>query len=426
MRSILATLLCLGAVAYVQASAVPVHRQVRRQEGPVPPDTIEACIHIYDSQPGDTCASIARDWGISELQFTTYNPSAKSDCSGLIVGSAYSVEGNYGNGPPPPKPTSSTSVTSSQTTTTSTSPTATGPTPVQRGITTQCQQYYKIQDGDTCADIVNIYHTFTLQDFYLWNPSVGSNRETLFVGYYLCTGIPGTPTAPPTTTSAGATPGPSPTQSGLITTCKTFYKVVDGDYCEKIVSSYETFSVADSYTWNPAIGTRYYHAVSGDSCEVIPSKFGTFTVTQFQSWNPVGLDCGQLFLGYYYYIAVPGTPTTRSTTSTTQTTSATSSGPSPTQTGIIATCTKYYKTVSGDSCQAIWDRLGTFCVTQFISWNPAVQSDCSQLYLGYCYCIAIPGTPTTRTTTSITSKAPTPTPTGPQPQQPGIVANCNM
>ncbi|KAL9589672.1 MAG: hypothetical protein Q9203_001545 [Teloschistes exilis] len=174
--------------------------------------------------------------------------------------------------------------------------------------------------------------------------------------------------------------------------------------------------------------TKYYKAVDGDSCEIISNKFATFTVAQFETWNPaVGTDCSKLFLGYYYCIAVPGTPTTRSTTSTTKTTS-TSSGPTPTQSGIISSCTKYYKAISGDSCQVISDKFGTFIVAQFETWNPAVKSDCSQLYLDYYYCIAIPGTPTTRSTTSTrktTSKTPTPTPKGPQPQQPGIVSNCN-
>ena len=151
-------------------------------------------------------------------------------------------------------------------------------------------------------------------------------------------------------------------------------------------------------------------------------------MAQFQTWNPaVGPSCSSLLLDYYYCIAVPGTPTTRSTTSTTKTTS-TLFDHTPTQTGIISSCIKYYKTVSGDTCQVISDRFGTFGVASFISWNPAVESDCSQLYLSYYYCIAVPGTPTTRTSTSTTktmSKTPTPTPKGPQPQQPGIVSNCN-
>ncbi|KAL8996011.1 MAG: hypothetical protein Q9169_004392, partial [Polycauliona sp. 2 TL-2023] len=436
---------------------------VRRQSGPVSPDTISDCTYFYDSQPGDTCASIASEWGISLEDFVTYNPSVKPDCSGIVTGNSYCVEQNYGDGPSPSPSTSSIATTTPETGITTTSPVSTGPTPVQSGINPQCKRLAPSHDF------------VAKSSSYSWNPAVGPNCETLFVGYYVCVGLPGTPTAPPTSTSAGATPGPSPTQSGLITTCKPFYKVQDGDYCEKIATSYGTFSLADFYTWNPAIGTncgslfvgyyvcvgvpgtpttrpsttststsatssgptptqsgiissctKYYKTIAGDTCEVISNTFGTFSSSQFITWNPaVRTDCSQLNLDYYYCIAVPGTPTTRSSTTTTKTTSTTSSGPSPTQSGIIQSCTKYYTTVSGDTCQVISDRYGTFSVAQFVTWNPAVKTDCSQLYLGYYYCIAIPGTPTTRTFTSTIKIPPTPTPQGPQPQQPGIVSNCN-
>ncbi|KAL8847058.1 MAG: hypothetical protein Q9221_007877 [Calogaya cf. arnoldii] len=438
-------LLCLGTITLGHISDAAGFQHVRRQSGPVSPDTTFDCTYFYDSQPGDTCASIAADWGISLQDFNTYNPSVKADCSGLIIGNSYCVEQNYGNGPAPPPTTSSTTTTTSKLGTATTSPAPTGPTPVQSGIDPQCKQYYQVQDGDTCAGIVNKYHTFTLTDLL---------RNT--IRWISCM-------------------RPSPTQSGLVTTCKSFYKVQDGDYCEKIVSSYGTFSLADFYTWNPAIGTncgslfvgyyvcvgvpgtpttrptttstrasatstgptptqsgiissctKYYKTVSGDTCEVISNKFGLFSISEFITWNPaVQTDCSQLYLDYYYCIAVPGTPTTRSTTSTTKPTSTASSGPSPTQSGISTSCTKYYKTVSGDTCQVISDRHGTFSVAQLITWNPAVKSDCSQLFLDYYYCIAIPGTPTTRTPTSTIKTSPTPPPQGPQPQQPGIVSNCN-
>lgn len=167
-------------------------------------------------------------------------------------------------------------------------------------------------------------------------------------------------------------------------------------------------------------GVKYYRAVSGDSCTVIVDKFGTFSVSDFQEWNPaVGSACTQLFLGYYYCIAVPGTPVERP--STTGPTSPISTGPSPVQAGIVSSCTKYYEAVSGDSCQAITDQFGTFSLTEFEAWNPAVQPDCSLLFLGYYYCIAIPDTPATRPSTPAASQ----TGGGPQPQQPGIVSNCN-
>ena len=146
--------LSLGAVEY--ASAGPGHQQARRQNGPVPPDTIKDCTYFYDSQPGDTCVSIASYWGLSLEQFKTYNPSVESDCSGLIIGTAYCVEQNYGMGPAPPETTASTSSktttttsglappetttsTSSKTSTTTSGPSPTGPTPVQSGISSQCE-----------------------------------------------------------------------------------------------------------------------------------------------------------------------------------------------------------------------------------------------------------------------------------------------
>lgn len=83
--------------------------------------------------------------------------------------------------------------------------------------------------------------------------------------------------------------------------------------------------------------------------------------------------------------------------------------------------TKYYKSQSGDNCAVIAKKFGTFTVDDFISWNPAVQQDCSKLFLDYYYCVAVPGTPTT----PINSPTPTPTQHGPQPQQPGITDRCD-
>ena len=128
--------LFLGAVIICHTSAVSEHQQFRRQDGPVPPDTVKDCTYFYDSQPGDTCASIASDWGITLQQFLTYNPSVKPDCSGLRSGNAFCVEENYGNGPVAPSTTSSTRPIAS--TPTTTTPTPTGPSPVQSGINAQC------------------------------------------------------------------------------------------------------------------------------------------------------------------------------------------------------------------------------------------------------------------------------------------------
>lgn len=207
-----------------------------------------------------------------------------------------------------------------------------------------------------------------------------------------CSGIaiPGTPTAVPTTAVSTSKPStataPSPTQDGLISTCTNFYKTVKGDYCGKIVDAY-----------------------------------GTFTIDQFTQWNPaVGEDCSGLWANTYYCVGVPGTPTVRPTSSAPATT--TLAGPSPTQDGIVSTCSRYHKAVSGDTCAKIQTQYGIFSLTQFLNWNPAVGTDCSGLWLGYYYCIGLPSTPTTKPTT--TTKAPNPTPTGPSPTQDGIIPTC--
>lgn len=165
-------------------------------------------------------------------------------------------------------------------------------------------------------------------------------------------------------------------------------------------------------------GVKYYEAQSGDSCYSIANSFGTFSAADFEKWNPaVGSDRSDLFVGYYYCAGVPSTPTSR----TSMTTTATPTGPSPTQSGIVSDCTKYYQAVSGDSCQGISDSFGTFSIADFEQWNPAVGSSCDSLFVGYYYCVAVPGTPTSKTAIA----SPTPTTNGPQPQQPGIVGNCN-
>lgn len=222
---------------------------------------------------------------------------------------------------------------------------------------------------------------------------------------------------PSTNKPATSTPaGSSPTQSGIIKTCNRWHKAGSGDTCVKIVD-----------------------------------KYGTFTLMQFLSWNPaVGSDCTGLWANYYYCIGVPGTPTTRPTTATTtRPTSITApAGPSPTQSGIIKTCNKWHKAVSGESCHVIATKYKTFTVEQFIKWNPAVKADCSALWVGYYYCIgkiadprtyasdldrliALPsGIPGTPTKPPATTTKPPPKPTGctspglPTPTQPGALCQC--
>jgi len=113
--------------------AIPRAHRIRRQDGPTPSGTISDCTYFVDAASGDTCASVAAAWGITTAQFIMYNPSVKSNCSGLMIGDSYCVEEDYGKGP------ASTSTSASTSTTGPISTTTLGPTPEQSGIASNCR-----------------------------------------------------------------------------------------------------------------------------------------------------------------------------------------------------------------------------------------------------------------------------------------------
>lgn len=174
------------------------------------------------------------------------NPSVKDDCSGIKVGNSYCVEVTR-------KPTTTTSSTVS-------SPVPTGPpkpSPTQVGLIESCTTFYFAVDDDTCDSIVEAYGTFTKEEFIAWNPAVQADCTHLWAKTYYCVGIPGTPTAPPSSTTTVAptgAPKPSPTQAGLIESCINFYFAAKDDTCDSIVEKFGTFTYAQFVEWNPAVG----------------------------------------------------------------------------------------------------------------------------------------------------------------------------
>jgi hypothetical protein len=172
----------------------------------------------------------------------------------------------------------------------------------------------------------------------------------------------------------------------------------------------------------------FYFTVANDNCEKIAKKFGTFTSAEFISWNPaVGEDCSGIWAKTYYCVGIPGTPTAPVTTAAPSPTG--SPKPSPTQEGLVDSCTNFYFAVANDNCEKIAKKFGTFSSADFIKWNPAVGDDCSGIWAQTYYCVGVPGTPTAPVTTvkSITTQ---PSPTGngistPLPTQPGMVNNCD-
>lgn len=192
------------------------------------------------------------------------------------------------------------------------------PSPTQGGLTPDCQRFYQVQSGDFCQGIVDQYGTFTLSQFYTWNPAVGNTCGGLQTGFFVCVGVAGTPTMRPTSTTTSARPTttdplrPSPTQAGLTPDCRRFYLVQPGDFCQGIVDRYRAFTLSQFYSWNPAVGNT----------------------------------CGGLQAGFHVCVGVAGTPT--SPTSTAPTGVVT---PTPIQSGVISTCNRFVQSSpSGATC----------------------------------------------------------------------------
>lgn len=172
-----------------------------------------------------------------------------------------------------------------------------------------------------------------------------------------------------TSTTTSTVPSVSPTMPGLAANCDGFYKVVSGDQCNTIAAKYGV-STAQFLSWNIEVNSGTFVSSSA-------TKDETF---QSQSSNSSGTaECTNLWLGYYVCVHVAGATTTPAPAPT---------GPTPQMPGIMAGCKSFHLVQSGDSCWSIYTAAG-ISFDQFLAWNTAVDSGCSNLWLGYYVCTGI-------------------------------------
>ena len=132
---------------------------------PIQPGMVDNCESFYFVQIGDSCQSIASTNGISEQQFSTWNPAVGAGCTGLWA-STYACVGVIGFTPP-------TTTAPPPTTTTTAGNGISTPTPTQPGLVNNCERFYLVRTGDSCVDVATA-HGITLQQFTTWNPNAGS------------------------------------------------------------------------------------------------------------------------------------------------------------------------------------------------------------------------------------------------------------
>ncbi|EFQ96938.1 LysM domain-containing protein [Nannizzia gypsea CBS 118893] len=115
--------------------------------------------------------------------------------------------------------------------------------------------------------------------------------------------------------------------------------------------------------------------------------------TQFLSWNSnIQGGCDRLANAQRVCMQAPGgafpSPTASIEAPTgTDAYSTTATPAYPTQSGSIANCGRYYKASAGDSCYTISLQFG-ISFAQLQKWNPYLNAECTNLWLGYDMCVA--------------------------------------
>ncbi|KAM0187806.1 hypothetical protein ACHAPI_010957 [Fusarium lateritium] len=144
------------------------------------------------------CNDVMATYGLEFGEFYQMNPSVKSDCTGLVLGTYYcrstyplgdavGIPGwSYSEGDDSTTPSATASAP--DTSETGASGTKSGtPSPVQTGILKTCNKYHKVVKDDTCYDIAQTAN-IELSTFYKWNPAVKSDCSDLELDSYVCIG----------------------------------------------------------------------------------------------------------------------------------------------------------------------------------------------------------------------------------------------
>ncbi|KAL4733439.1 hypothetical protein BDV11DRAFT_175699 [Aspergillus similis] len=265
-------------------------------DGTPAPGSTEDCSYWIEYIQYATCELIEEVYGLTAEEFEEWNPivtEAASTCT-MLPDLYYCVQTSYVyNTPTVSASTTAVSTTASTTTTTTlaTSTTTTGsetststtltttatptpttttssasistPSPIQTGMVSDCDTFYLVVSGDSCAAIAASYD-ISLADFYAWNPAVGDTCSSLWVDDYVCVGVvdgasstavttaSSTLTSTTTTSSSGIAT-PKPYESGMVDDCDAFHLVVSGDDCETIASE-AGITLDEFYEWNPTVG----------------------------------------------------------------------------------------------------------------------------------------------------------------------------
>jgi LysM repeat protein len=352
---------------------------------PLGPNTTTNCGRYFTILPGDDCSTVSLKFSIDLGDFIFLNPEVNVNCTNLWLDYNYCIApvGNIRSYPGYPKPPTSTfSITPMAVTQipwrpiTNKSNTSYAIVPIAAGSRTDCWNYVWINatlSGTIDCWALASFSQIGREQFVLWNPSLNQNTGTGTPSYnYTCTIPPSLSycvgIASPTPMAYTPPVPPSPRSPGEIGNCTDYIRAPKSPItCSGMLAGIR-LSMSSFFAMNPSVKS----------------------------------DCSGIAAGTYYCIESLlislgiGNSTSNSTGSiTVSSPSSTSSGngiatPTPLQAGMVANCYSFRLVASGDNCYSISTTAG-ITLTQFYAWNPAVQTDCSALFLAYYVCIGVAG-----------------------------------
>ncbi|CAO2650794.1 Nn.00g020860.m01.CDS01 [Neocucurbitaria sp. VM-36] len=380
------------------------------------PTSGELCIEntckIYTVKTTDTCESMAKSNNITIAQLKAWNPIINAGCHNLYKMNETSIcVSNPGEAyvtPPAMPPLAPSTATSA----------APVPTNAKDESNRNCGEWYNVVQGDYC-NLVTIKYGISLSDFVFLNPSINSNCTNLLLDISYCVepvgdintypGRPGYHTPGPTglpftkvtfTPTSAASATPTSTRLPFATdTRDDCYRYFDGSQMQMDIS-----------------GTSFRH-----QCDLAAAVYEV-TLEELLTWNPdlgndtAAANCifqpGVRYCGRFY-VDSPPPPV---------------EGPNfffPLREGYDVNCTDFGDVPADFTCS---DVLVTYNLTiaQFFKMNPAVGSDCGNLWTEQAYCIASPNAPPLAPSASPTAVTPSSS-AAPGPSAPthtGQPANC--
>ncbi|KAH6693877.1 LysM domain-containing protein [Plectosphaerella plurivora] len=305
---------------------------------PIQPGMVNNCNKFHFVNAG--CSDVLSDAKVTLAQLFAWNPTVRSDCTGLWAGVNVCV-GVIGQAPPPA-------------TTTTPSNGVSTPSPIQPGMVTNCNLFHFIGGNTQCQQVLD-YQKISLADFFKWNPAVKADCSGLQKDTHACVRVIGGTTPPTATTTTPPGNGiatPTPIQPGMVTNCNLFHFIGGNTQCQQVLD-YQRISLADFFRWNPAVRA----------------------------------DCSGLQKDTHACVRVIGGSTPPTPTTTTRPGNGVAT-PTPIQAGMVTNCKTFHFIGGSTTCQQVLD-YQRITLANFFKWNPAVKADCSGLWTGTHACVAV-------------------------------------